>query len=415
MPRTGGFRGAARRWATSIARGAVLILLSALIAAQPGAAAGVPPPDADPFYAAPADLADHPDGAVLASRPIALFGLSLPVSAWQVQYRTNDSADRPVAGMATVMVPNLPWLGPGPRPLLSYQVAEDSLGVRCAPSFALRGGWQGGVNTLIDSPFMAAALLRGWAVVTSDYEGPDSRFLDGVNSGRGVLDGIRAARAFGQGAVGPASPLGAYGYSGGAFATLWAAELQPEYAPDVRFAGLSAGGVPADWTAVARGVQGTIQAGLAVLIVHAIARNDPSAGIVELLNDRGRAMLVTDADACGEDLVLKYGGVRVDDFAAVPDLLSHPVFRAATDAQELGASAPLDPMYLYHSTTDDVIPVAGFTGLVDRYCALGADLSFRYSALPGHNPAAIGEVSGAFDFLSDRFAGQPVAPGCHTR
>ncbi|MEU7767068.1 lipase family protein [Nocardia sp. NPDC049190] len=33
---------------------------------------------------------------------------------------------------------------------------------------------------------------RGWIVVVSDYEGPQSRLFDGVTSGRGVLDGIRA-------------------------------------------------------------------------------------------------------------------------------------------------------------------------------------------------------------------------------
>ncbi|MCP2291736.1 lipase family protein [Nocardia amikacinitolerans] len=393
---------------------AAMVSLSLLAHAAPSAA--IPRPDADPFYAAPADLADYPAGVVTRSRPIALLGLPLPVSAWQVQYRTNDAGDAPIPGMATVMVPNLPWLGKGERPLLSYQVPEDSLGSHCAPSYALRGGWElSGVTTYIDTPFIADALRRGWAVVVSDYEGPRSRFLDGVNSGRGVLDGIRAARAFGAGGVGPASPIGAYGYSGGAFATLWAAQLQPDYAPDVRFAGITSGGVPADWPAIARGVDGGVQAGLAMLIVLAIARDHPEFGVAELLNERGHAMLAEDGSACGLDLVAKYIGARVDDFAIEPELLAHPAFRAATDAQELGASAPRVPAYLYHSITDDVIPVAGFTALLDRYCALGADITFAHSTLPGHNPTAIVEAFGAMNYLADRFAGVPVAAGCHAR
>ncbi|WP_051175581.1 lipase family protein [Nocardia exalbida] len=394
------------------------IALSALIAlaAVPAAHAELPSPDHDPFYAAPADLENYPNGAVLESRPIALFGLPLPVSAWQVKYRSTDASDDPVADVATVMVPMLPWFGPGARPLLSYQVPEDSLGTRCAPSFALRGGWDSGaVNTLIDTPFMAEALRRGWAVVAGDYEGPRSRFLDGVNSGRGVLDGIRAARDLPQAGLGPATPIGAWGYSGGAFATLWAAQMQPWYAPDVRFAGITSGGVPADWPAIAREADGTVQAGLALLILFAIARNDPGNGVLALLNDRGRAALVENATMCGSDLVPKYVGARVDDFAVVPDLLSHPAFRAATDAQELGGSAPETPMYLYHSRTDDVIPVAGFTDLVGRYCAQGAAITSVHSMLPTHNPAAIGEAPGAMNFLGDRFAGLPVAAGCRER
>ncbi|MFG3617127.1 lipase family protein [Nocardia sp. NPDC047654] len=394
------------------------IALSALIAlaAVPAAHAELPPPDQDPFYAAPADLERYHNGAVLDSRPIALFGLPLPVSAWQVKYRSTDASDDPVADVATVMVPMLPWFGPGARPLLSYQVPEDSLGTRCAPSFALRGGWDSGaVNTLIDTPFMAEALRRGWAVVAGDYEGPRSRFLDGVNSGRGVLDGIRAARDLPQAGLGPATPVGAWGYSGGAFATLWAAQMQPWYAPDVRFAGITSGGVPADWPAIAREADGTVQAGLALLILFAIARNDPGNGVLALLNDRGRAALAENAAMCGSDLVPKYVGARVDDFAVVPDLLSHPAFRAATDAQELGGSAPETPMYLYHSRTDDVIPVAGFTDLVGRYCAQGAAITSVHSMLPTHNPAAIGEAPGAMNFLGDRFAGLPVAAGCRER
>ncbi|MEV4127548.1 lipase family protein [Nocardia sp. NPDC049707] len=379
-------------------------------------ARAVPSPDPDPFHPASIDLAPQPAGAILQARSFALYGLPLPVTAWQVQYRTSDTNGSPIAGTATVLVPNWLWLGPGQRPLLSYQIAEDSLDTRCAPSYALRGGWDlGAANTYIDTLFIAEALRRGWAVVASDYEGPDSRFLDGVNSGRAVLDGIRAARALAPGGVGPASPIGAWGYSGGAFATLWAAQIQPEYAPDIRFAGITSGGVPADWPATTQGVDGTVQAGLAMLVLIAIAKNDPNSGVPELLNERGRIALAEDASACGPDFIVKYGNAHVDDFSAVPDVLSHPVFRAATDRQELGGSAPIMPMYLYHSTTDDVVPVAGFTDLVGRYCAQGADLTFVHSPLPGHNVAAIGEAAGAMGFLADRFAGVPVAPGCHSR
>ncbi len=377
-------------------------------------ARAVPGPDEDPFYAASVDLGVQPAGAVLQARSIALYGLPLPVSAWQVQYRTNDANSAPIAGIATVLVPNWPWFGPGQRPLLSYQIAEDGLGTRCAPSYALRGGWDlGGANTYIDTPFIADALRRGWAVVASDYEGPDSRFLDGVNAGHAVLDGIRAARALAPDGVGPASPIGAWGYSGGAYATLWAAQLQPEYAPDIQFAGITSGGVPADWPATAHGVDGTVQAGLAMLVLIAIAKNEPNSGVSDLLNERGRIAVAEDASACGPDFIVKYVNAQVDDFVAVPDVLFHPVFRAATDRQELGGRAPTMPMYLYHSTNDDVIPVAGFTDLVGRYCAQGADLTFVHSALPGHDPAAIGEAPAAMGFLADRFAGVAVAPGCH--
>jgi hypothetical protein len=241
---------------------AVLVLPMALSTAV--ARADVPFPDDDSFYSAPPDLAVRPDGAVLGVRPVSVFGLPIQVSAWQLRYRTTDSADLPILDVATVIVPPTPW--PGARPLLSYQVPEDSLGTRCAPSFALAGGRDiGVVNTLLDVPFMTAELRRGWALVVSDYEGPRSRFFDGVGAGRAVLDGVRAARTFAPGGVSTASPVGAWGYSGGAFATLWAAQLRSSYAPDVRLAGISTGGVPAGIPAIARRVDGGLQAGLALV------------------------------------------------------------------------------------------------------------------------------------------------------
>ncbi|WP_084531521.1 lipase family protein [Nocardia miyunensis] len=377
--------------------------------------AHVPVPDEDPFYAAPADLAAHPDGAVLGTRPINVFGLPLPVSAWQLQYRTTDSVNRPILDVATVVVPTTSW-DKGQRPLLSYQVAEDSLGTRCAPSFAFSGGHDPGVvNTLLDVPFMTAALLRGWALVISDYEGPYSRFLDGPGAGRAVLDGVRATLSFAPGGVGAASPVGAWGYSGGAFATLWAAQMRATYAPQLRFAGMSTGGVPADIPAIARRVDGGGQAGLALLIVMALTRNHPESGLSGMLNDRGRALMAANAAACGSNLVPQYVNAHVDDYTIAPNLLGSKQFRGTAAANELGYAAIDTPLYMYHSNSDDVIPVAGFSAAVDRYCAMGTTLTAVHSPFPTHNGAAAGEALGGMNFLGDRFAGQPVKPGCTIR
>ncbi|WP_024800673.1 lipase family protein [Nocardia sp. BMG51109] len=402
-------RGGARDWSSAL----VLALALLAVPGMPAARADVPVPDDDPFYSVPGDLAERPNGAVLGSRPIPLFDLPIPVSAWQLRYRTTDSEDRPLVDVATVIVPPVP--SPGTRPLLSYQVPEDSLATRCAPSYALRGGRDPGVvNTMLDIPYLTEALRRGWAVVVSDYEGPQSRFFDGPGSGRAVLDGIRAARAFPPAGVAD-GPVGAWGYSGGAFATLWAAQLRAGYAPDVRFSGISAGGVPADIPAVAQRVDGGVQAGLALLIVIALARNHPDSGLAELLNDRGRELLAESATACGPDLVTRFPGAHVDDFSTVPNLLAHPVFRATADRNALGEPAPDTPLYLYHGNTDDVIPVAGFTELVGTYCAQGATLTAIHSPFPSHNGAAIGEAAGGMNFLSDRFAGSSPVPGCLVR
>src|SRR5262249_54866495 len=65
---------------------------------------GSVPPDQDPFYAAPADIASHPAGQVVASRPVALPEfLAHTVNAWQISYRTNDSHGQPELAVTTVL------------------------------------------------------------------------------------------------------------------------------------------------------------------------------------------------------------------------------------------------------------------------------------------------------------------------
>lgn len=395
-------------WLATLAL-AVIMLPAAL--SMPVARAAVLLPGNDPFYAAPADLASHPNGAVLGARTIPLLGLPMPVAAWQLRYRTTDSEEHPQLDVTTVLVPPVPWSGP--RPVLSYQVPENSLDTRCAPSFTLRGGRITDMAaTMQDAPFIADALRRGWAVVVSDYEGPQSRLFDGVTSGRGVLDGIRAARSFSPAGINATSPIGAWGYSSGAFATLWATQLRREYAPDVRFVGTSAGGIPTDIPAMAQRADGS---GV-MLILLGLARDEPGSRLADLLNNRGRrALLAAGTSGCGADLAQKYSDARVDNFASVPNLFAQPAFRNAAAPNELGRTVPDTPLYLYHSVTDDKIPVAGYSALVDTYCAKGATLTAIHSLIPTHIGAAAGEGFGGMDFLADRLAGIPQPPGCVVR
>ena len=400
------FRRIGRLWLAILALAAIVL---PAVLSMSVARAAVPAPGDDPFYAAPADLASHPNGAVLGARTIAPLGLPIPVDAWQLRYRTTDSEDNPQLNVTTVLVPPVPWTGP--RPVLSYQVPENSLDTRCAPSFTLRGGRNTDMAAVAqDVPFIADALRRGWAVVVSDYEGPQSRLFDGVTSGRGVLDGIRAARSFSPAGIDAASPVGAWGYS---------AEPSPRCGPPNcvrnthRTWGSSAPAraefppISRPWHELADG-----QAG-ALLILLGLARNEP-----ESRPGRPAERPGTQCAAHRGHVGLRCGsGPEIPGHPhrrprSVPNLPAHTAFRNAATPNELGGTAPDTPLYLYHSISDEKIPVAGYNALVDTYCAQGATLTATHSLFPGHIGAAAGEAFGGMNFLADRFAGAPQAPGC---
>src|SRR5687767_3390287 len=206
-----------------------------------GSSADLAEPEDDPFYQAPAGFESSPPGTVLATRPVSVNGLGLPVPADAQQFlvRSSDAKDAPTAVVGTLMVPKAPYPG-GTRPLVSYQPATDSLGDQCNPSYKLRAG------TEYELPLMLQALQHGWAVVVTDYQGPQNAFGAGRMAGHAVLDGIRGALALpGTGLAGAATPVGMWGYSGGGLATSWAAELQAGYAPELNMAAVASGGTPA--------------------------------------------------------------------------------------------------------------------------------------------------------------------------
>src|SRR3954453_16025066 len=129
--------------------GSVLVAVLALGLAAPAAgSAAAPVPENDPFYAVPGGISGLPNGTVLASRAITAYSgpLPMPARSWQVKYKTLDNQGAPTATVTTVMVATAPWTGTGPRPLVSYQVAEDGVGGRCSASYALRTGVQPGAQ-----------------------------------------------------------------------------------------------------------------------------------------------------------------------------------------------------------------------------------------------------------------------------
>ncbi|MDQ3571334.1 MAG: lipase family protein [Actinomycetota bacterium] len=384
-----------------------LLAIAAALLAVPAAEAQVPAPDHDPFYKAPRHLDEVRRGAILRSRPVDLtaLGLPLPFRSWQLLYRTNDTHGEPVATVATVILP-LDGMA-GPRPLLSYQPAEDSLTRNCASSYELRKG---------DNPELAAmalGLMRGWAVVVSDYEGPDSQWIASLMAAHGVLDGIRAAQRFRRlGLAGRRTPVGLWGYSGGGHATGWATELAASYAPRLRIKGAAFGGAPVDVEATARHLDGGLFAGIELAAAVGLSRAYPEMRVGALLNEAGRAMFREIGDQCIEQFAGGYPFAKLRQFTTVADPLAVPRVERVLDANRLGARAPEIPIYMWHSIIDELNPIGPTDALAATYCRRGVALKYNRTLLGEHVGAVATEAPGAVQYLADRFAGRPAPSTC---
>src|ERR1700685_1630265 len=75
--------------------------------------------------------------------------------------------------------------------------------------------------------------------------------------GPNVLDSMRAARELHPLELPDDGVASVIGYSEGGFAAGWAAQLQPEYAPDVKLAAVAAGAAAANVEAAGPGLDGS--------------------------------------------------------------------------------------------------------------------------------------------------------------
>ncbi|CZT25466.1 related to lipase 1 [Ramularia collo-cygni] len=390
-----------------------------------GGANKAPLPSDDPFYTAPSGYESAAPGAILRSRPVpsalSLFQ-TIPLNlkgAWQFLYRTTDSLGNPIATVTTVLVPN----NADPEKLISYQVAEDSGGeINCAPSYTL----QTGTNTTyagtggIEAALIAAALNQGWIVVSPDWEGPKSTFVAGKQAGYATLDSIRAALASGATtSVSSKAKVQMWGYSGGALASEFAAELQTKYAPEIPFVGMAIGGVTPNVENVFNTINKGPFAGLSAAGFLGLGNAYPDFGAfvqqslkpekADAFNQAGRQCFYADVKTYAGQDVFTY-------FKQGKTIFQDPIVqRTIKEGATMGLTGtPTMPIFVYKSVRDEISPIADTDKLVQQFCNAGVSIDYVREELGEHFTQAATSVGDIINFLIARFNGVPQS-GCTTR
>ncbi|MBF6077867.1 lipase family protein [Nocardia beijingensis] len=366
----------------------------------------LPTPLDDPFYTPPPDFESLPPGTILASRAGGTGLTAFPVRSTELLIRSTDSKDQPVPVVATLLLPQAPWTGPGPRPVLSFNAAIDSLGHRCAPSYKLRN------EPTVELWAAQIPLSKGYAVLVPDHQGPRQAYAAGLMAGHAVLDSIRAVVRTPEFGLRPDAPTVVTGYSGGAIASGWAAQLAPRYAPELNLVGAAFGGVPADFDMLLSTMNGRNAAsGVFLAATLGLAREYPE--LLGLMNDDGWRLAQVGKDLCmtAEELGGAVAPIPVQALthAAAPTEL--PMVREILAANRLGASAPTVPVFLYHATHDPWVPLAGAEKLYADWCGAGTPVDFQVY-FGEHFLVGLSGIPGANSWIDDRFAGRPVAPQC---
>ncbi|MGW7422612.1 lipase family protein [Streptomyces sp. NPDC054813] len=393
------------------------------------------------FYDPPAGLPTA-DGTLIRTEPLPL-ALSLPSlpgplpgRATRLMYKSTDSAGGPVAVTGAYIEPTLPWLGPGARPLVALAPGTMGQGDQCAASLGLEHPLLLNGRTVsvgYEDLSIYRLLAEGVAVVVTDYVGLGATdrlhtYVNRLDGAHAVLDAVRAARSVPGATVTAASRVGLFGYSQGGGATAAAAELQPDYAPDVTLSGTYAGAPPADLTAVTAAIDGTDLAGALGWAVNGFVQSDPALKpIVDAhLGAAGRAALTDLSTMCVGDAILAYGSQRstawTTDGSSVSDIIGEePALQAFLDDQRIGRTAPASPVRLATGVSDDLVPHAQARRLAVDWCAEGADVTYVPVVLPdagrallNHFGPLLTDQGDAVAWLTARLSGLPAVSNCWT-
>lgn len=369
-------------------------------------------------------LAATKPGEIIAARRInaATFGVvGLNVDAWQLSYRSTNTRDEPIGAVTTLLKPR--GTTAGPRKVVSMQLAEDSTAGYCAPSYAVQQ-WSAAAavgQAVIPAELLIAQgmLSQGWAVALPDHQGPKHAYAAGPLGARITLDGLRAAKQFAPIDIDDRSPMGMYGYSGGAIVTGHAAEMKKSYAPELNIVGAAEGGVPADLKVLLNAAQNGATSGLILAAVFGLGREYPyfQRFLDRRLNAEGKALMALKAPLCVGHQAAVLPFLNNKGFIMWPgDPLNAPPVKRVLAETRMGTTVPDMPMYIWNSQLDEIVPVHQVDRLVRTYCKQpDADVTYTRDHLSEH---MIGEVSGAplaIMWLKDRLEGKPSDAGCTTR
>lgn len=370
----------------------------------------------DPFFNWPTDVANYSPGQIIRHRtinPISLVGLAIPIDTHQLMVRSNDAKGLPAPVTSSLIVPKAPWQGPGSRPLIAYNMPIDSLGADCTPSYEFAHR-----PLVIEQdlpPMIPLFLSRGYGVLITDHQGPRMAYAAGRMAAHATLDSIRGTQALTD--LGFAdSRIVIQGYSGGAIAAGWAAELHPTYAPELNIVGAAVGGAPTDYGLLKETMNGGIASGLYMAAIMGLFREYPE--LMELANDTGKSLAASPLkDLCVLPIALTgIAHLPATLFSNTANPFDHPIAQEVIAQNRMGAQAPTAPVLLYHGDAavllgDIWIPAEGPRALHTEWCSKGANVTYSPHA-GGHFISAVTSLPTLVSWIDARIAGAPVANGC---
>lgn len=377
------------------------------------------PPSQDPWYTAPNELDSKSPGAILRMR-VAPGNLTTTFSnssqVYNILYRSTNTHYEPSWAVTTLFVPKQS----NGTELLSYQIPYNTADVDSSPSYALYAPVEDSSLGGIVNDDIQTALSKGWYVNVPDHEGPLASFFEGVQEGHNVLDSVRAALSSNCG-LSKDARYAMWGYSGGSVASENAAELQAQYAPELKFAGVALGGLVSNYTEAFPAItQAPNFTGLIPAVLVGITTQYPDAYdyLLSQLKTSGPYNKTTFLSVKHLSIAQVFANFAGQDpwkyFKNGADVLNAPVIQNVINREGYMGyhGTPQMPLFIYKAVADELTPIDSTDDLVDRYCGVGGNILYERNSIGGHVAEEINGDQRAFDWLSKVLSGTYGHSGC---
>lgn len=412
----------------------LLLLAVALVVAAPVAQAAPPSPEVDPFYKYTGSnpLSEIAPGTVLKTRTLSyhVLGVPLPVPAIQLLYRAQNELGEPTVNVTSVLKPLLTI---GTPQVVAYQSFYDSLSPNDEPSYAISGDVSlTGAIPQVESALIGPSLLAGRTVVIADTEGEAADFAAGPEYGTNTLDSLKAAIASPPTGLSSTKKIAMIGYSGGAIATEWAAELAPTYAPTIngKLVGATMGGVLVDPAHNLHYVDGSLSwAGVMPMAIIGVSRAF-HINLMPYLSEYGKQIYAKLEKASIVNVLAQYPGLTWTQLAKpeYPTPESIPVYVHTVNQLIMGTrGTPTTPLQISQGALGELegtagnkpgigegdgVMIAGDVRTLARgYCNQGVKVQYSQYLL-GHIGTAVPWIAEAMIWMNNRFLGLPAPQNC---
>lgn len=398
------------------------------------ASAGAPEygPQSD-FYIpnrTPAQLANMQPGHWIRYRSFNYYGVWFQnITATQILHKSsNVLGGQTSTNMVTVLRPTN---ATNITKVMVNGIAYDSLNPMDEPSVTIQKQ-----QSVSSTENISSYLSQGYAVILPDTEGQTANMTAGREYGMNTLDAIRAAfNVPDQTKINPNAKVVLAGYSGGAWSSMWAAQMAPTYAPDVnaKLVGVAVGGLPVNAAHISQYLSGSaLFSGEIPTSIIGMARAY-NVDFRPYLNAKGVQMYNDLQNASLGSVIGKYWGLKLSDILkpeyqnpnSIPDYV-----RIVNDNNLGSLPAPTIPVYIVqgdapwgalgtnnhpvYGTGDGATVTKDVRSLASQFCSTARKVYYTELSWSDHLFAAISSqyTTGSANWIKDRMDGKVMQENC---